>query len=55
MNLFEIYFFYICFFLATQFGLLIFVEKFFDIMCTLLLVWLFCIRLHAEDKANNMI
>lgn len=54
MNLFEI-FFISDFFLATQFGLLIFVEKFFDIMCTLLLVWLFCIRLHEEDKANNMI
>ena len=54
MNLFEIYFF-ISDFLATQFGLLIFVEKFFDIMCTLLLVWLFCIRSHEEDKANNMI
>lgn len=54
MNLFEIYFLYLIFF-SNSIWVAYFCEKIFDIMSTLLLVLLFCIRLHAEDKANNMV
>lgn len=54
MNLFEIYFFISDFF-SNSIWVAYFCGKIFDIMNTLLLVWLFYIRLHAEDKANNMI